>query len=358
MAEDRYVAYVGTYTRGSSVGIHIFDVDAKTWKLTERKVVPINNPSDMLISRDGRYLYAISDFGINAYRILEDGDLEFLNTQWTGGMRGCDLDTDEEGKFLFVAGYHDGRVSVMHLNEDGTVGEIADGIFHQGIGVAITERSSMPHVNCVKMTPDGKGVFAVDGGLDQVKVYDVDTQTGKLTLNDIIRCKLDSSPRTLRLGKNEQFIYLLGEMSNRVCVYRADLENTVSGKAVFESVQKVSTTKVDPHQQAAAASMEFTHDGNHLFVTNAGTNNVTVFAVDTQTGMLTEICSIKCSGDYPKAIAIMPDDEHFLVLSHNTNEMILYKMNYEEGYFLMSAKPIPIEQPNSVVLHRLVPSCS
>ena len=28
MAKDRYVAYVGTYTHGSSVGIHIFDVDA------------------------------------------------------------------------------------------------------------------------------------------------------------------------------------------------------------------------------------------------------------------------------------------------------------------------------------------
>ena len=26
MAKDRYVAYVGTYTHGSSVGIHIFAV--------------------------------------------------------------------------------------------------------------------------------------------------------------------------------------------------------------------------------------------------------------------------------------------------------------------------------------------
>ena len=45
MAKDRYVAYVGTYTHGSSVGIHIFDVDAEKGKMVERKVVPINNPS-------------------------------------------------------------------------------------------------------------------------------------------------------------------------------------------------------------------------------------------------------------------------------------------------------------------------
>ena len=50
MAKDRYVAYVGTYTHGSSVGIHIFDVDAEKGKMTERKVVPINNPYDLIVN--------------------------------------------------------------------------------------------------------------------------------------------------------------------------------------------------------------------------------------------------------------------------------------------------------------------
>ena len=56
MAKDRYVAYVGTYTHGSSVGIHIFDVDAEKGKMVERKVVPINNPSDVIVSTSGKFL--------------------------------------------------------------------------------------------------------------------------------------------------------------------------------------------------------------------------------------------------------------------------------------------------------------
>ena len=56
MAKDRYVAYVGTYTHGSSVGIHIFDVDAEKGKMIERKVVPINNPSDVIVSTSGKFL--------------------------------------------------------------------------------------------------------------------------------------------------------------------------------------------------------------------------------------------------------------------------------------------------------------
>lgn len=52
MKQEKYVAYVGTYTHENSVGIHIYDVDVEAGKLTERKVVPINNPSDLVVSKD------------------------------------------------------------------------------------------------------------------------------------------------------------------------------------------------------------------------------------------------------------------------------------------------------------------
>ena len=51
MKQEKYVAYVGTYTHENSVGIHIYDVDVAKGQLKERKVVPINNPSDLVVSR-------------------------------------------------------------------------------------------------------------------------------------------------------------------------------------------------------------------------------------------------------------------------------------------------------------------
>lgn len=354
MAEERYVAYVGTYTHGSSVGIHIFDVDPKTFAMEERKVVPINNPSSMIISNNGKYLYSIADLGVHSFRILPDGDLEPMNQKWTGGMRGCCLELTPNDRFLFVGGYHDGRVSVMHLNEDGSIGEIADGVFHKGIGLNITDRRSMPHVTCVKMTPDYKGLCAVDSGLDQVKVYDVNPVTGELHMNDIIRCALDSAPRIVRIDKQRRFLYVLGEMSNRVCVYKAIPDNDPDDpKDSFECIQKISTIEEGEHQQAAASGIEFTPDGKHLFVSNAGINSVIVYDVDEETGLLTKTCHLKSSGDYPKALCMMPDNEHFAVLSHNTNEIFIYQMNYEGNYFLMNARPLHIEQPNWMCLHKL-----
>ena len=88
-------------------------------------------------------------------------------------------------------------------------------------------------------------------------------------------------------------------------------------------------------------------------MTNAGINSVMVYDVDESTGLLTRLCHIKCSGDYPKAVVVMPDNEHFVVLSHNTDEIFVYKMDYERKCYLLSAKPIRIEQPNSIYIHKL-----
>lgn len=30
--EEKYVVYVGTYTHENSIGIHLYDLDAKSWR--------------------------------------------------------------------------------------------------------------------------------------------------------------------------------------------------------------------------------------------------------------------------------------------------------------------------------------
>ena len=61
MSKDRYVAYVGTYTHGTSIGIHLYDVDVEQGLMKERKVVPINNSSHLTKAHNKQFLYSISD---------------------------------------------------------------------------------------------------------------------------------------------------------------------------------------------------------------------------------------------------------------------------------------------------------
>ena len=91
--QEKYVAYVGTYTHGSSIGIHVYDIDLEEGHMTEREVVPVNNASHLVKSCDGKYLYSIADEGVEVLKILEDGGLEPINKIGIDGMRGCYLST-------------------------------------------------------------------------------------------------------------------------------------------------------------------------------------------------------------------------------------------------------------------------
>ena len=99
---DKYVAYVSTYTQGDNYGIHIYDVDLDEGKFELKDKVKISNSSYVTITHNSKYLYSITDFGVEAYKIEPDGSLSILGNSGINGMRGCYLSTDYEDKFLFV----------------------------------------------------------------------------------------------------------------------------------------------------------------------------------------------------------------------------------------------------------------
>ena len=350
MAEEKYVAYVGTYTHENSVGIHIYDVDVPNGYMTERKVVPINNPSDLVVSKNKKFLYSIADEGVESFRILEDGDLEPMNEQWIGGMRGCYVEVDDENRYLFVGGHHDGRVTMMHLNEDGSIGEIADGIFHKGMGRSIAQRNFIPHVDCVKLTPDQKFLCAVDNGLDQVKIYRVDYEYGKLKLVDIVRGPLESAPRMIRFSRDGKFAYILYELTNTVEVYTYNLVNNMP---VFEKVQTVSTMAPKDDDVCAASGMEMSKSGKHLYVSNSGVNSVVCYEINPENGTLTDVFHTRVCSDFPKMLAIFPDGKHYLTLNNASNDIAFYSVDYEHNCSMWEGKPIQVDKPNCIYILKL-----
>ena len=88
---DKYVAYVSTYTQGDNYGIHIYDVDLDEGKFVLKDKVKISNSSYVTITHNSKYLYSITDFGVEAYKIEPDGSLSILGNSGINGMRGCYL---------------------------------------------------------------------------------------------------------------------------------------------------------------------------------------------------------------------------------------------------------------------------
>lgn len=347
MGKKKYVAYVGTYTHGTSKGIQVYDVDVENGTLTERSEVEISNASHLAVSKNGKYLYSIEDEGVAVFERDENGDLSRINSVDINGMRGCYLATDVDGRYLYVAGYHDGKVTVVHTHKDGRLGSVMDGVFHKGLG-SVAERNFRPHVNCVRPTPDNKYLCAVDNGIDQVKIYRINKKKDKLELVDILRCPRESGPRIIRFSDDGRFAYLLFELSNEVKVYSYD----GSGKnPEFQLLQSITTLGKEDANDAihnAASGMSLSADGKYLFCTTAGENTVTMYAVDQETGLLTKKFTLPISGDYPKDLMIFPDNKHIAIANHGSNSITVFTVDYEKNIIMMNEKPRKIETPNSI----------
>lgn len=343
-----YVAYVGTFTRDKGVGIHIYDLVDNY--LVERCVVSVHNPTDLNINRTKKVLYSIADEGVVAFRILNDGNLTKLNELWTGGMRGSYLTTDRQGRYLFSAGHYDGTVTVVKLNEDGSLGKVTETIYHKGLNTGVAKRGTDPHVASLKLTPDERFLCAVDSGLDRVYIYEIDYITGKLEEVNIIRGHLDSSPRKIRFSVNYKYAYVLCELKRCVDVY---LISNQDDTPEFELIQSISTVEVEDGEYCSASDMKVSADGKIMICSNAGSNSAAVFEVNKENGSLHVICNLKISGNYPKTLSFLPDGEHFITLNQESNEMVIFAMKKGEPYFLMEGKPLNIQTPNCIQFYEL-----
>ncbi|MDR2043611.1 MAG: lactonase family protein [Clostridium sp.] len=348
-AEKKYVAYVSSYTMGDKHGIRIYDVDMEKGRFREKGEVTITNSSYVTLSKRGKCLYSITDFGVEAYRIKKDGGLELLNHAPINGMRGCYLATDYGDQYLFVAGYHDGKLTVLRLRENGEVGEITDEIYHKGLG-SIAERNFRPHITCARITHDNRYLLVADQGMDHVNIYRMDPERGKLKLADILRSDLESAPRHIRISQDGRFLYILHEWKCYIDVYSYEERG---GLPYCEKIQSISTLNENHAHSTTACALKFSMDYCYLLSSNASDNTVIVYDVDPQDGKLTKNFCLPISGEYPKDAALFPGNRFLVSLNHESGHMTFFTADLEKGVIVMNGPKEEVPAPNCIIFCEL-----
>lgn len=349
---DKYVAYVSTYTMdsaGDTYGIRVYDVDTEKGRFTEKAKVEISNSSYISISHNRKYLYSITDFGVEAYYINKDGTLALINHANINGMRGCYLSIDYSDSYLFVAGYHDGKLTILKLEENGAIGEITDEVYHKGLG-SVAERNFRPHINCARMTHDNKYLLVADQGMDHINVYKFDTLKGKVKLVDVLRSELESAPRHIKISGDGRFVYIVHTWKCFIDVYSYEEKN---GEPYFEKIQTVSTLTDDHVETNAASALSFSEDYKHLLTSNEGDNSVTIYDADPKTGMLEVNLCLPVSGEYPKDAEIFPGNQFLVSLNHASDTMTFFRLDMENHVMIMNGPEMKIAKPNCIIFHKL-----
>ena len=344
---SRYFAYVGSYTDTNDCkGLTCYEIDPKENTLTKREEYEVSNSSYLSVSHDRRFLYSTTDLGVVAFAIQPDGSLKKLNQAPIKGMRGCHICLTPENDYMFVSGYYDGKVTVLKIKEDGSVGKITCSIFHRGPG-SVAERNFRPHCRCARLSPDGNYLLVADSGLDQIRIYRFDRKKGTLTSYENIHCKQQTAPCFIRFSRDGRFFYCIEELANNISTYSFEMKE---GGPECRLMDSDSTIEKRFSDISAAVHFRFLHEDRYLLCANAGENSAGLFRRDPETGALTLIRVLPISGRYPTSVGIFPDEHHFFVTNFDSNSISFMKLNLKEGLFTMYHQSIKVMQPNCSVV--------
>lgn len=349
--------YVGTFTdtAAKSEGIYSFQVQtgASNNVTLSPLVLAAKTPSPSFLaldakrhllfsaneidSFDGKPGGAVSAFSIDPAR----GKLTFINSRSSMGSRPCHLVLDKTGRNVLVANYNSGTVAVLPIGTDGELGE-ATCVF-QDVGKGPNAaRQAGPHAHCVAVSPDNRFVFVCDLGIDKVMIFKFDAQHGKLIPNNppFAQIKPGSGPRHLVFHPNGKFAYLISEMASTLTVFDYD-----PATGALNEIQTLSSLSPDFHDSNTAAEVAIEPTGRFLFASNRGQNSISVFAINSKTGMLQWIGEQSTEGKTPRQFGITPSGMEMLICNQDSDSIIPCRIDPVTGQLTRSGNVLACPSP-------------
>ena len=69
--------------------------------------------------------------------------------------------------------------------------------------------------------------------------------------------------------------------------------------------------------------------------------------------MLDKVFALPTSGEYPKDIALFPDQQHIAVVNNAGGTITTFKIDYDKKVIMMKGKPQKIDTPNCMLFHKI-----
>lgn len=337
---------VGTYTSGNSHGIYTFRFNEETGETHILDSVATTNPSYLTLSEDGKFVYSVNELGkdqaaVSAFSLnKESGSLQLLNTQKTKGADPCYL--TKYGKNIITANYSGGSISVLPIQEDGALLPASAVIEFKGTG-PVKERQKQAHLHCVRITPDGKYLFADDLGTDQIHKFTInpnagtDNKEGLLTESTPASFKVapGSGPRHLTFDNNGKFAYLINEISGTVIAFQYK-------DGMLKEIQTIAADTVNAQ---GSADIHISPDGKFLYASNRlKADGIAIFKINQADGLLTKV-GYQLTGIHPRNFIITPNGKYLLVACRDSNTIQVYKRDVDTGLLTDCKKDIPVDKP-------------
>ncbi len=327
------------YVSGNSPGIHCYTYNAKSGALTASSVSDGgNNPSYMAFAPDHKTAYAVNEGAgatVRAYKVNPmNGALTLISTTKTGGAGACHLSVHPSGKWVYVAHYSSGHISVLPVASDASLSEPIEVIL-------AGEKAHMAIADA-----EGKFLFVPTLGLDQVQVYRIDQSTGRLIKNNpsFISLPEKAGPRHMAISPDQKHAYVINELNWTLTSFSYDAEQ---GRA---SGAHSIPTMADYAGKGSCAHVMVSRDGRFVYGSNRGHNSIVICKIEPVSGKLTVVGHESANGEIrtPRNFNIDPSGNFMIVASQDGNYVTIFEINKDTGLLSKRSQVACGEKPTFV----------
>ena len=300
--------YVGTDADNGGAGLHSLCLSsAGVWQ--PGNVYPKARNVSFAASSNKYGLHYLVDERhagtVGVFRIGTAGP-ELLARRFTHGAEPTYVALNPSEDRLAVANYGSGSIAVFHLDQASGVplGEpfICN---HSGRG-PVEDRQDGPHAHCVRFDNDGKWLYHVDLGTDEILAYKASPGPPELHRVAFFAPR-GSGPRHLVFHPTLALALLVSELVSTLTVLEV-------GDGVLTEMCRCSTLPVGFDGTSIAGHLALDRSGTRIYVTNRGHDSVAVFGWGG--GDRPELLQhVPSGGASPRAFVMLETERQF-ILAH------------------------------------------
>ncbi|UIZ27903.1 hypothetical protein KXD40_004199 [Peronospora effusa] len=289
---------------------------------TGKKVIyAVNSIDDVVPKEPGKVTGYVSALSLNG-----DGTLKLLNTLPTRGGSPTHISLNSAETFVVVSNYA-GSVTMFPIHPDGSLGkETYHEEFLKGSKV-VKERQDTGHIHSSTWLLNSDHVILANLGSDELIEYKLKPKKQTLKRIEAVKNSHGAGPRHMALHPKGKIAYVVNELSNTVSVYKINDHNEAP-KMSKKALQEITTLPSTFTGFSTSADIHLSSNGKFLYTSNRGHDSIAIFKIEID-GTLVSIGWEKTRGTGPRGFVITGN--YLIVANQNSNDMFVFKLDCETG---------------------------
>jgi len=337
LAQENYLL-VGTYDSPKSEGIYVYKFNSSDGSAKEISHVKTSNPSFLAVSPDEKYVYAVNEMAdstgkggrVSSFSFdQKTGTISFISQRSSMGNNPCYIETNEDGSRVMVVNYSTGNFA-MYVSKNGKLDTAGLVIQQKGSGPD-TIRQKSSHLHGIYRRKNS--IMVTDLGADEIHASFTAWHDKKL----IYKTKPGAGPRHLAFHKSRKIFYALNELNSTIEVFK---NRNIS----FQTISSLPPDHKGP--VGGSADIHVSQDGRFLYVSNRGqSNTIGIYSINQKTGILTVVDHVSCAGERPRNFNFDPTGNFLLVGNQMSDEIAIFKVDKQTGMLTDTDKRISVGRP-------------